>query len=75
MRREVYIKAIGDGLYFPLDQFQVMLCSDASAKFVHIGNDFDRATEWTLQHLDPAPNYVGAVAYQAAIAISCYTDR
>jgi phosphopantetheinyl transferase len=62
----VYIKAIGDGLYFRLDQFQVTLCSDAPAKFVHRGNDFNTAAEWALQHLDPAPNYVGAVAYQAA---------
>jgi 4'-phosphopantetheinyl transferase len=65
-RKEAYIKAIGDGLSLPLDQFQVTLSSDAPAKFVHIGNDFDRAAEWTLQHLDPAPNYLGAVAYHAA---------
>jgi 4'-phosphopantetheinyl transferase len=65
-RKEAYIKAIGEGLYLPLDQFQVTLLPDTAAKFVHIGNDVSAASEWTLQHLDPAPNYVGALAYQGA---------
>jgi 4'-phosphopantetheinyl transferase len=65
-RKEAYIKAIGEGLYLPLDQFQVTLLPDAPAKFVHIGNDFSAASEWTLQHLDPAPNFAGALAYRGA---------
>jgi 4'-phosphopantetheinyl transferase len=65
-RKEAYIKAVGDGLYLPLDQFQVTLLSDAPAKFIHIGNDSAAAAQWTLQHLDPAPNYFGALAYHAA---------
>jgi 4'-phosphopantetheinyl transferase len=65
-RKEAYIKAIGDGLYLPLDQFQVTLQPDAPARFIHIGNDPAAAAEWTLQHLDPAPNYLGALAYHAA---------
>ncbi len=64
-RKEAYIKAVGDGLYLPLDQFQVTLFRDAPAKFVHIGNDVSAAAEWTLEHLDPAPNYLGALAYQS----------
>jgi 4'-phosphopantetheinyl transferase len=65
-RKEAYIKAVGDGLYIPLDQFQVTLALDAAAKFVHIGDDPGTASHWTLQHLDPAQNYVGALAYQDA---------
>jgi 4'-phosphopantetheinyl transferase len=65
-RKEAYIKAVGDGLYIPLDQFQVTLGADAPTKFVHIGNEPSVAAHWTLQHLDPAPNYIGALAYQAA---------
>lgn len=65
-RKEAYIKAVGDGLYLPLDQFQVTLGADAPTKFVHIGNDPSLADGWTLQHLDPAPNYVGALAYRDA---------
>jgi 4'-phosphopantetheinyl transferase len=64
-RKEAYVKAVGDGLYVRLDQFQVTLLSDQPARLVHIGNDVRPAAEWTLQHLDPAPKYVGALAYKA----------
>jgi len=64
-RKEAYIKAIGTGLYLPLDQFRVTLLSDEPPRFVHIGRSAKTADEWTLQHLDPAPDYVGALAYQS----------
>lgn len=65
-RKEAYIKAVGEGLYLPLDQFQVTLLADDPVRFVHIGTDARAAAGWTLQHLNPAANYVGALAYQAA---------
>lgn len=65
-RKESYIKAIGEGLSVPLDQFQVSLLPDAPARFVHIGHDPGAASAWTLQHLEPAPGYVGAVAYRGS---------
>jgi 4'-phosphopantetheinyl transferase len=65
-RKEAYVKAVGDGLYHPLNQFRVSLTDGEAARFVHIGNDSRAAAAWTLQHLELAPNYVGAVAYRAA---------
>ncbi|HLK18732.1 MAG TPA: 4'-phosphopantetheinyl transferase superfamily protein [Bryobacteraceae bacterium] len=65
-RKEAYIKAVGDGLFIPLDRFQVSLAADEPARFLHIDNDATAANEWTLHHLDPAPNYVGALAYPGA---------
>ncbi len=65
-RKEAYIKAIGTGLYHPLDQFQVTLLANDPARFVHIGGSAKTADGWTLQHLDPAPDYIGALAYQGA---------
>lgn len=65
-RKEAYIKAIGTGLYLPLDQFQVTLLPEDPPRFVQIGKSSKAAGEWTLQHLDPSPNYVGAIAYRAA---------
>ena len=62
-RKEAYIKAVGTGLYLPLNQFQVTLLPEEPVRFVHIGHDPILAAEWTLQHLEPAPNYVGALAY------------
>jgi 4'-phosphopantetheinyl transferase len=66
-RKEAYIKAVGEGLYMPLDQFRVTLCSSQPARFVHIGSDPAAAEKWRLHHLDPAPNYYGAVAYRGSL--------
>jgi 4'-phosphopantetheinyl transferase len=64
-RKESYIKAIGAGLSVPLDGFQVTFSPDSAARIVHIGHDAGAASAWTLQHLEPAPGYVGALAYRA----------
>jgi 4'-phosphopantetheinyl transferase len=64
-RKEAYIKAIGDGLYLPLDQFQVTLLRDEPVRFVHIGGDPMAAVDWTLQHIEPFPDYIGALAYRS----------
>jgi 4'-phosphopantetheinyl transferase len=75
-RKESYIKAIGDGLSVPLDQFQVTLLPDAPARFIHIGHDTNAAAAWTLQHLEPAPGYVGALAYRgAALSIALHPPQ
>jgi 4'-phosphopantetheinyl transferase len=65
-RKESYLKAIGDGLSVPLDQFQVTLLPDSPARFIHIGNQTSEASLWTLQHLEPAPGYAGALAYRGS---------
>src|SRR5258706_9719550 len=64
-RKEAYIKAVGTGLYLPLDRFQVTLLASDPPRFVHIGESPTIANEWTLQHLDPAPGYAAALAYHA----------
>jgi 4'-phosphopantetheinyl transferase len=63
-RKEAYVKAVGEGLGAPLNQFQVTLSADA--RFVRIGEDQTMASQWTLQHLEPAPGYVAALAYRAS---------
>jgi 4'-phosphopantetheinyl transferase len=65
-RKESYLKAIGDGLFVPLDQFQVTLLSGAPVCFIHIGHDTSAALSWTLQHLEPVPGCIGALAYRGA---------
>jgi 4'-phosphopantetheinyl transferase len=62
-RKESYVKAVGEGLSVPLDQFQVTLLPGVPARLVHIENSERAALSWTLHHLEPAPGYVGAVAY------------
>jgi 4'-phosphopantetheinyl transferase len=65
-RKEAYIKASGDGLHLPLDRFQVTLLPEQPARFVQIGNDEKIAADWMLHHLEPAPGYLGAVAYRGS---------
>lgn len=64
-RKESYIKAVGDGLSLALDRFQVTLLPGVPPSFIHIENSERAASGWTLQHIEPAPGYVGAVAYES----------
>jgi len=61
-RKEAYVKAMGDGLYAPLDDFQVSLAPDSPASFVSSRTHFLLASEWSLFGIQPRAGYVGAVA-------------
>jgi 4'-phosphopantetheinyl transferase len=63
-RKEAYVKAIGDGLTIPLDRFQVTLLPGVPARFVQLASDMGTAADWTLDHLELAPGYLGALAYR-----------
>lgn len=63
-RKEAYIKAIGEGLSRPLDQFDVTLNPSDEAKIVNIKGDPVLASSWSLYPLLPAPGYVGALAVE-----------
>lgn len=63
-RREAYLKAVGDGLAFPLDQFDVSLCPGEPARLYGIKGDRSTATSWSLQELIPAPGYVAALVVE-----------
>ncbi len=57
-RKEAYLKAMGTGLTHSLKNFEVSLGRKAELLWIKKGNIED----WTLQHLEPAEGYVGAVA-------------
>ena len=61
-RKEAYIKAIGEGLSEPLDNFCVTLWPTLPCHFLHIGQCTEEAKAWTLTHFVPAPESVGALA-------------
>jgi 4'-phosphopantetheinyl transferase len=64
-RKEAYIKAIGDGLAAPLNNFRVTLQPDEPARFTHIRHDFNEAERWALHDLSLAPDYAAALAYRS----------
>lgn len=63
-RKEAYIKAIGDGLAFSLDQFDVSLSPGEPARLLGIKGSSTAAAQWSLQELTPAPGYVAALAVE-----------
>ena len=69
-RKEAYIKAVGKGLSFPLDQVQVTLLMGTAPRFLQLGTQPEEAAAWSLHHLEPAPGYVGALAYRGAARVA-----
>jgi 4'-phosphopantetheinyl transferase len=61
-RKEAYVKAVGDGLHVPLDEFQVSLMPGQQAIFHSINGDRERAARWSLFDVRPTEGYVGALA-------------
>jgi 4'-phosphopantetheinyl transferase len=62
--KEAVLKAIGEGLALPLNQFDVSLLPDLPAQLLSINGDRAAAKQWFLQSFVPAPNYVAAVAVE-----------
>jgi 4'-phosphopantetheinyl transferase len=60
-RKEAYIKARGEGLSLPLDQFDV---SGEPAAILGTHQDPSEASRWSLQELTPAPGYAAALAVE-----------
>jgi len=63
-RKEAYVKARGEGLSMPLDQFDVSLAPGEPAALVSTPTDPQEASRWSLQDISPAPGYVAAIAVE-----------
>jgi 4'-phosphopantetheinyl transferase len=61
-RKEAYIKARGEGLSIPLDQFQVSLAPGEPPAL--LGVQGDDPARWSLYDLRPGPGYVAALAVE-----------
>ena len=60
-RKEAYIKAIGEGLSCPLDQFDVSLVPREPARLLRVASGRQDPSRWTLWNLDAIPDYVAAL--------------
>jgi 4'-phosphopantetheinyl transferase len=65
-RKEAYVKAVGDGLFCPLDSFRVTFDPAAPARLVHLGNDSREAMQFNMADLALAAGYAGALVYRGA---------
>ena len=61
-RKEAYLKARGEGLMKPLDQFSVSLSPEEPASLINCQWDPDEPPRWSLHELDVGHNYVAAMA-------------
>jgi 4'-phosphopantetheinyl transferase len=64
-RKEAYVKARGEGLSLPLDQFDVSLVPGEPAALLRTRPDPDEALRWSLRELTLVPpGYAGALAVE-----------
>ncbi len=61
-RKEAYIKALGTGLSYPLNQFSVSLCQNQPTKILHVGAG-DIPSNCTILSIDCIDNYQAAFAF------------
>ncbi len=60
-RKEAFIKALGLGLNYALDSFDVTLHPDEPAKILAIRNPIDSRRSWFMESFTPAPDHVGCI--------------
>jgi 4'-phosphopantetheinyl transferase len=72
-RKEAYIKARGEGLSLPLDQFDVSLAPGEAATILGTRPNPSEASRWFLQEIASAPGYEAAVAVEGhGWRLSCW---
>ena len=72
-RKEAFIKAIGQGLSFPLDQFDVTVDPNDPAELLATRWDASDADRWSMASIDPGPDYIGALAVEGKdLRLTCW---
>lgn len=73
-RKEAYVKARGDGLSLPLQQFQVPLAPAATRALMASVEGPEEVARWTLREITPAPPYLGALVIEGPIGALALLD-
>ena len=66
-RKEAYLKATGDGLATPLDQFDMPVDPSAPPRLLHVELTTSEIASWTLWDVPLDVGYVGTVAFAGRI--------
>lgn len=73
-RKEAFIKALGDGLSFPLSEFSVSLDSKKEATLLETNWNKKEKEEWHLTSFEPNTNYIGALAVKGKVSSIKYWE-
>lgn len=65
-RKEAYIKATGEGISQPLDQFDVSLAPGEPARLLSVSGKPDEASRWSFEVLRPSIEYAAALAVEGS---------
>jgi 4'-phosphopantetheinyl transferase len=65
-RKEAYLKARGDGLALPLDQFDVAFVPGAEPRLLETRHDPAEASRWALRALDVGPEHKAAIVVEGS---------
>lgn len=60
-RKEAFVKALGAGLSYPLDAFDVTLSPGEPPALLRVGSDRHAARRWSLTAFEPPGGHVGAL--------------
>lgn len=63
-RKEALVKAMGDGLSWPLDTFDVSVAPGEPARLIRMEGDSKAASRWSIHDLKPAPGFAAAFAVE-----------
>jgi 4'-phosphopantetheinyl transferase len=66
-RKEAFIKAVGEGLSFPLNKFEVSLEPDKPAKLLATDWEPKAVSKWSIFSMSPATNFVGSLAIEGVV--------
>jgi len=67
-RKEAYIKARGEGLYCPLDQFDVSVTPGTPAMLLKSRMDEKEVSRWSFQDLLAGPDYAATLAVERSFS-------
>lgn len=62
-RKEAFLKALGEGLSYPLSQFSVTISAE-NPGLEHVDNDPTAISRWKFTSFQPGENYYGTVVYE-----------
>lgn len=72
-RKEAFIKARGDGLSLPLENFDVSIDPREQPQLLAVRSLAEEVSEWYMYQMQPQPNYISAIAVKGLMSeVSVY---